>query len=56
MRHLMIEKEILGHRLLTIHNLHFLLELMRNIRQNITRGTLTEYSKNFTCKFNAKAQ
>lgn len=56
MRHLMIEKEILGHRLITIHNLHFLLELMRNIRQNITRGTLTEYSKNFTCKFNAKAQ
>jgi len=56
MRHLMIEKEILGHRLLTIHNLHFLLELMRNIRLNIEQGTLSEYSKNFTDKFNAKKQ
>ncbi len=33
LRHLMIEKEILGHRLLTIHNLHFLLNLMRETKR-----------------------
>lgn len=39
-KHLMIEKEILGPRLLTIHNLHFLLELMRNLRANIAKNTI----------------
>lgn len=35
--HLMREKEILGHRLLTIHNLRFLVDLVTKIRQEITR-------------------
>lgn len=38
-RHLMIEKEILGHRLLSIHNLHFLVNLTRKIRESIKNGT-----------------
>ncbi|MEK9133097.1 MAG: tRNA guanosine(34) transglycosylase Tgt [Patescibacteria group bacterium] len=54
LRHLMLEKEILGHRLLTIHNLHFLLDLMRQIRENIARGTLESFSKNFLSTFNAR--
>lgn len=45
LRHLMIEKEILGHRLLTIHNLHFLLELMRQIRKNINEGDFNLWLK-----------
>lgn len=32
--HLMREKEILGHRLLTIHNLSFLIELLKKIRHD----------------------
>ncbi|PJC36944.1 tRNA guanosine(34) transglycosylase Tgt [Candidatus Peregrinibacteria bacterium CG_4_9_14_0_2_um_filter_53_11] len=40
LRHLMIEREILGARLLSIHNLHFLLELMRQIRQAIKEDRL----------------
>src|SRR3972149_8860014 len=31
--HLIKEKEILGIRLTTIHNLHFILDLMKNIRE-----------------------
>ncbi|MFA6521853.1 MAG: tRNA guanosine(34) transglycosylase Tgt [Candidatus Gracilibacteria bacterium] len=51
LRHLMIEKEILGHRLLTIHNLHFLLDLIHNIRKNIEEGTFENLRKDFLAKF-----
>ncbi len=34
-RHLMKENEMLGHRLLTIHNLSFLIELLRKIRHGL---------------------
>ena len=37
-RHLLNVGEILGIRLLTIHNLHFYLKLMRDIRQEIEEG------------------
>jgi queuine tRNA-ribosyltransferase len=50
--HLFLENEITGLRLVTIHNLHFLLDLMRRIRQHILDGTFeqfrTEFHKNFT--------
>lgn len=46
-RHLLVEKEILGLRLMTIHNLHFLLELVRHIRTHIAAGTFTNYKKEF---------
>ncbi len=39
LRHLMREKEITGARLLSMHNLHFLVDLMREIRASITAGT-----------------
>jgi len=39
LRHLLIADELLGLRLLTIHNLHFLLDLMRRVRQSILDGT-----------------
>jgi len=35
LNHLIRENEVLGIRLLTIHNLHFLLDLIHDIRQNI---------------------
>ena len=42
MRHLHLENEILGHRLKTIHNLHFYLSLMCGIRLAITDGSFTK--------------
>jgi len=38
LRHLYIEEELLGRRLLSIHNLHFYLHMMRGIRAAIEQG------------------
>lgn len=46
-RHLIKRKEILGVRLTTYHNLAFLLNLMRKIRQAVEKDSLTEFRKNF---------
>lgn len=49
--HLMKESEIFGHRLLTIHNIHFLLNLMREIRTHINKGTFHSFKKTFLKKW-----
>jgi queuine tRNA-ribosyltransferase len=41
-RHLLSAGEILGVRLLTIHNTHCLLEYMRDMRESISNGTFAE--------------
>jgi queuine tRNA-ribosyltransferase len=41
-RHLVTQSEITGLRLLTIHNLHFLLDLVRRAREAIAAGRLSE--------------
>ena len=46
-RHLFNVNEILGLRLTTIHNLYFLLELMRNIRMAIAADRLLEFREEF---------
>lgn len=51
LRHLFIENEILSLRLLTIHNLHFLLNLMTQIRENIEKGTFTKFKNDFLRRF-----
>ena len=38
LRHLFVEQEPLGSRLLTIHNLHFYLHLMRGVRRALSAG------------------
>ncbi|MGQ0764583.1 MAG: tRNA guanosine(34) transglycosylase Tgt [Gemmatimonadota bacterium] len=43
-RHLYVSDEILGLRLLSIHNVHFLLALMRRARQAITDGSFGSWS------------
>ena len=45
--HLLKENEVLGIRLTTLHNLHFLLDLMRQIRENISEGTFLKFKKEF---------
>lgn len=54
LRHLILENEMLGLRLMTIHNLHFLLNLMRNIREEIKENNFAKFKKNFLRKFKSK--
>lgn len=46
-RHLLKADEIFGHRLMTIHNLRFLINLMGEIRQAIREERLLEYRQTF---------
>ena len=50
-RHLFNVDEILGARLATIHNLHFLIKLMENIRKAIREDRLLEYKDEFYQKY-----
>ena len=43
-RHLVNQEELLGLRLLSLHNLHFLLELTAGAREAIAQGRLGEYT------------
>jgi queuine tRNA-ribosyltransferase len=47
LHHLQKVNEILGARLNTLHNLHFYLTLMRELREAIARGALREYAGAF---------
>ncbi len=51
LRHLIVAKETLALRLTTLHNLHFMLETMRRIRQSILDGTFVEYKSNFLASY-----
>ena len=50
-RHLIKTNEILGARLITTHNLHFLLKLMENIRQAIREDRLLDFKEEFFTKY-----
>ncbi len=50
-RHLFKAKEILGARLLSIHNLRFLVKLMEDVRENIKNDTLLEFKQEFYKKY-----
>ncbi len=49
--HLIKEKEILGIRLTTIHNLRFLMNLMEKIRESIKEEHFLKYKEDFLVKF-----
>lgn len=51
LRHLMIENEILGIRLLTIHNIAFLFHLIKKIRYHINEGTFKKFKQEFLTRF-----
>ncbi len=53
LKHLDKCNEILGVRLLTIHNLFFYQKLMQGIRDAIEQSTFLKYKQNFIAKFNA---
>ena len=47
LRHLQRNNEILGSRLNTLHNLHFFIDLMRQMREAIEAGTFTDFKQKF---------
>ncbi|WP_288794694.1 tRNA guanosine(34) transglycosylase Tgt [uncultured Megamonas sp.] len=55
-RHLVRVNEIFGLRLLTIHNLHFLIDFMRQMRQSIMEDRFPEFYRKFTAKFSFNAK
>jgi len=51
LRHLMIAKELLGHYLLSLHNLTFLVQHVRNMREAIIAGQLLDYTETFLHRY-----
>lgn len=51
LRHLVNAKEILGARLLSYHNLYFLLKMCENIREAIMNDSFLDYKKEFYDKY-----
>lgn len=51
LRHLIKSDETFGLRLTTYHNLHFLLNLMRNVRQSIMEDRLLDFRDEFFDKY-----
>ncbi|HVD60850.1 MAG TPA: tRNA guanosine(34) transglycosylase Tgt [Gemmatimonadaceae bacterium] len=52
-RHLFVSEEILGHRLLSLHNVHFLLSLARTARNEIAGGSLDTWSADWLARYNS---
>lgn len=50
-RHLVKSNELLGHYLLSLHNITFLIQHMRNIRQAIIEGRLAQYRADFLARY-----
>lgn len=55
-RHLVRVNEIFGLRLLTIHNLHFLIDFMRQMHQSIMEDRFPEFYRKFTANFSFNAK
>jgi queuine tRNA-ribosyltransferase len=53
-RHLFTADEILGLRLLSLHNVHFLVRLMRDARSAIHAGTLDAWSRDWLARYHSR--
>src|SRR6266480_2007833 len=53
-RHLAKAEEILGLRLITLHNLHFYLALMNRARTEIERGTFDQFRRGFLMEYKVR--
>ena len=51
LRHLLKAGEILGLRMLSVHNSHFYMELMRQIRSHLAAGTFDDFREEFIAKY-----
>ena len=48
LRHLFMAKELLAYRLNTIHNLHYYMGFMADVRQAIQEGRFSDFCEGFT--------
>jgi len=55
LRHLFNTEEILGLRLVSLHNIYFYLKLMEKVRQAIAKNQFMEFKKEFLSKYNTCA-
>jgi queuine tRNA-ribosyltransferase len=53
-RHLIKAEEILGLRIITIHNLHFYLELLRQAREKVDQGSFDEFRREFVANYRTR--
>jgi len=53
-RHLVKAEEILGLRLITLHNLHFYLDLMQRAREAIDNGSFEAFRKSFVSNYTTR--
>ncbi len=51
LRHLLNVNEILGLRMLSVHNSHFYLKVMMDIRKSIAEGTFLEFKEEFIARY-----
>jgi len=51
LRHLVHAKELLGHYLLSLHNIRFLIQHMERMREAIIEGRLEAYAKSFLTQY-----
>ena len=56
LRHLLSAEEMLGPQLLSIHNVSFFLQLLREIREAVRQGKFREYKQNFTKYFDPECR
>ena len=55
-RHLIVANETLGQRLLSIHNVRFLIRLTEEIRDSIQKNSFLEYKENFISRYTKKVK
>jgi queuine tRNA-ribosyltransferase len=54
LRHLFVAEEILGLRLLSLHNVHFLVALMRRARAAIADGSFDPWSRDWLARYHSR--
>jgi len=55
-RHLFVADEILGLRLLSLHNVHFLLSLARSAREAIKSGDLEQWARDWLARYRSTSE
>ena len=53
-RHLFVADEILGHRLLSLHNVHFLVRLMAEARNMVRAGRFNGWSRDWLARYHSR--
>jgi len=56
LRHLFVSDEMLGMRLLSLHNVHFLVALMRSARDAINARTFDTWSRQWLSRYHSRSQ